>query len=242
MRVILCRASCRYTGRINSAELSLGDVCILLRDGADGDGSMLVFDRKVGVNPRNWMPAGSELTTEQWRGQAEERQGLMVIEHHSRGERLEVYIEKLTLDARAPAELQTVLAKLGSESQFSELLSNDLELISDGLILLGREWRTEVGMVDILALDPDGRAVAIETKRRRATIGDAYQLRRYLNELPRDRSLTKLGVKRRLPPLGVLVAPSFARGVTEWIDDEKRASHRISWRRVSFDQLMDRQT
>ena len=38
--------------------------------------------------------------------------------------------------------------------------------IEAGMTLVAREWRTDIGPVDLLCRDADGRAVAVEVKRR----------------------------------------------------------------------------
>lgn len=221
MRIIVGRASARYTGRI-SAELTLGDVVILIRDPAlGGDGSLLLFDRAKGIPPRNWMPAGSEIT---------EADGVIVAEHPGRGERLEIYLESVESDFSAPAQLQTTLAKLDTEEAFSDLLASNLEMVDEGIELVGREYRTAVGPVDIMAREAEGgRPVVVEVKRRRSSISDAYQLRRYLN------CVAESGEFGRREPRGILVAPHLARGAKEFLDGQKD----LTFVRLDFEQVLE---
>ena len=53
------------------------------------------------------------------------------------------------------------------------------------MVLVRREHRTEIGPVDLLCRDADGRAVAVEIKRR-GEIDGVEQLARYLEFLDRD--------------------------------------------------------
>ena len=54
-----------------------------------------------------------------------------------------------------------------------------------GLVLVRREYPTDIGPVDLLCRDADGRAVAVEVKRR-GEIDGVEQLTRYVERLDRD--------------------------------------------------------
>src|SRR3546814_17688607 len=56
------------------------------------------------------------------------------------------------------------------------------------MVLVRREHRTEIGPVDLLCRDSEGRAVAVEIKRQGGIEG-VEQLARYLEFLERDPSL-----------------------------------------------------
>src|SRR5918997_616103 len=76
----------------------------------------------------------------------------------------------------------------GVEAHLQELLAADPCRILDGLVLVRREHQTDIGPVDLLCRDADGRAVAIEIKRR-GEIDGVEQLARYLEFLERDPNL-----------------------------------------------------
>ena len=59
-------------------------------------------------------------------------------------------------------------------------------------MLVRREYRTDIGPVDLLCRDADGRAVAIEIKRR-GEIDGVEQLARYLEFLERDPACARCG-------------------------------------------------
>jgi RecB family endonuclease NucS len=219
MIVILARASARYQGRID-AELSLGDVCILIRDiESGGDGSVLIHDMQMGIPPRNWMPAGSSMQV---------TEGGYVFEHEKRGEKLEVWVETIYASQSHYSQLTSKLAKLGAEREFSDRLALQVQLLGD-LVLVAREWRTPCGPVDLLCQDVNECPVAIEVKRRAIDPNAVWQMRRYLHAIGEDPAW------KDQVPRGILVAPSLqkaAQRLIEQFDD-------LEFIRVTFDQLKE---
>ena len=95
--------------------------------------------------------------------------------------------------------------------------------IEDGLILVRREYPTDIGPVDLLCRDPSGAVVAIEVKRR-GEIDGVEQLARYIERLDRDSMLK--------PVRGVFVAQVIkpqARVLAE--------SRGLRWVEVNYDEL-----
>jgi len=89
--------------------------------------------------------------------------------------------------------------------------------------LVRREHPTDIGPIDLLCRDAEGRAVAVEVKRR-GEIDGVEQLTRYLERLNRDPMLR--------PVRGVLVAQVVkpqARVLAE--------SRGIDWVEVDYDEL-----
>ncbi|MEB3035340.1 endonuclease NucS, partial [[Mycobacterium] nativiensis] len=77
------------------------------------------------------------------------------------------------------------LVKDGVEAQLQALLAEHVELLGEGYSLVRREYMTAIGPVDLLCRDENGRAVAVEIKRR-GEIDGVEQLTRYLELLNRD--------------------------------------------------------
>jgi len=77
------------------------------------------------------------------------------------------------------------LQKDGVEAHLQVLLAANPSVIADGLRLVRREYPTDIGPVDLLCRDIDGRVVAVEIKRR-GEIDGVEQLTRYLDYLNRD--------------------------------------------------------
>ncbi len=73
-------------------------------------------------------------------------------------------------------------------------------MIGDDLVLVRREYPTDIGPIDLLCRDGSGATVAIEVKRR-GEIDGVEQLTRYIARLERDPGLR--------PVRGVFVAQSI---------------------------------
>ena len=71
------------------------------------------------------------------------------------------------------------------EAHLQELLAANPEVLAAGLQLIRREYPTDIGPVDLLCRDKDGRVVAVEIKRR-GEIDGVEQLARYVERLDRD--------------------------------------------------------
>ncbi|MFT8593849.1 MAG: endonuclease NucS [Bifidobacterium sp.] len=77
------------------------------------------------------------------------------------------------------------LVKDGVEDHLQRYLSEQIERIGEGARLVRREYPTAIGPVDIMAIDGNGRHVAIEIKRH-GGIDGVEQLTRYCTLLNRD--------------------------------------------------------
>jgi RecB family endonuclease NucS len=99
------------------------------------------------------------------------------------------------------------------EAHLQELLAGRPEALEDGLVLIKREYPTDIGPVDLLCRDAEGRVVAVEIKRR-GEIEGVEQLVRYLERLDRDSRLRPvrgiLAAQQIKPQARVLAA---ARGI-----------------------------
>lgn len=226
MQAKLVRASARYSGRI-SAELSLGDVVLLLRPQDEGgDGACLVFSSTRGVTARNWMPSGSRIARTDYGYD---------ITHDARGERLQIFIERVYGEIGHVPALEGELTKLGAESEMADLLAAQLHVLGPRLVLVAREHATPAGPVDIWCAEMSSkieggvRPVLVETKRVRCTPSDVYQLRRYLDAVDRTPRWEHLAAHAR----GILAAPVLAKKARAHVD----ADPRITFVRVSYDQL-----
>lgn len=213
MRVIFARCIVRYTGRID-AELELGDRLIVRKD----DGALIIHATS-GLLPKNWMPAGSTFTQEP---------GLIRVEYPRRDERLEIYLIQVHHDSEHIGELNGRLVKLGSEREFSDLLATQLDRVDPTLTMVGREYRTSVGPIDLMTVDRDGHPVVIEVKRARAVgVEVAYQLLRYLHAVAHDPRW------EGREPRGILVAPGLSRPLTAAL-----AEHQVRFVRLSYEKLI----
>jgi RecB family endonuclease NucS len=184
MRLVIARCSVDYSGRLST---HLPSAVRLLMVKADG--SVLVHADGGGYKPLNWMSAPCTLAVEGdlWR-----------VSNRS-GETMTITVEEVLHDSSHPLGLDPGLVKDGVEKQLQALLAERCHVLRPGLVLLRREYPTDIGPVDLLCRDDTGGYVAVEIKRR-GEIDGVEQLSRYLERL----QLGLEGVR------GVFAALSFA--------------------------------
>jgi RecB family endonuclease NucS len=208
MRLVIARCSVDYEGRL-SAHLPLATRLLLIK----ADGCISIHSDGGAYKPLNWMVAPNVLREEPDRW----------IVTNRKGETLTIAIHEILLDSTHELGDDPGLQKDGVEARLQELLALDCGAIGAGLRLVRREHPTDIGPVDLLCRDADGRAVAIEVKRR-GEIDGVEQLTRYLERLNRDPMLR--------PVRGILVAQVVkpqARVLAE--------SRGIGWVEVDYDEL-----
>jgi len=183
MRLVIARCSVDYVGRL-SARLEPAVRLIIVK----ADGSVLVHADAGGYKPLNWMSAPCTLV--------EDERGWRVT--NRAGEAMTIAIDEVLEDWRYSLGSDPGLVKDGVEKHLQALLADHCHVLGVGWSLVGREYPTDIGPVDLLCRDEAGGYVAVEVKRR-AEIDGVEQLRRYLERLERQ-----LG-----PVSGVLAAQEF---------------------------------
>ena len=182
MRLVIARCSVDYTGRLN-AHLPLATRVLMHK----ADGSLLIHSDGGSYKPLNWMSPPCRLdivevsaelaeagVTETWK-----------VSHAKTGDALTVHIYEIVHDSKHDLGIDPGLIKDGVESDLQRLLSEQVDLISEGAKLVRREYPTAIGPVDLLVREASGMPVAVEVKRR-AEIDGVEQLSRYLDLLGRD--------------------------------------------------------
>ena len=170
MRLVIARCSVDYVGRL-TAHLPMATRLLLVK--ADGSVSVHADDRAY--KPLNWMSPPCTLR---------EEPGRWTVTNRS-GERLLIDVAEILHDSFHDLGVDPGLRKDGVEAHLQELLAEHIETLGPGFRLVRREYPTAIGPVDILARDAQGRAVAVEIKRR-GEIDGVEQLTRYLELLNRD--------------------------------------------------------
>lgn len=208
MRLVIARCSVDYSGRL---EAHLPSALRLLMVKADG--CVAIHADGGAYKPLNWMNAPNTLVTDDrtW------------VVTNAKGETLTIHLEEVISDTVVELGPDPGLRKDGVEAHLQELLAADPSRIAPGLRLVRREYPTDIGPVDLLCRDHEGRPVAVEIKRR-GEIDGVEQLTRYLDRLGNDTRLR--GVR------GILVAQVVrpqARVLAE--------SRGIDWVEVDYDEL-----
>ena len=193
MRLVIARCTVDYEGRL-SAHLPEAVRLIMVK----ADGCVAIHADGGAYKPLNWMNSPNTLV---------EGDGEWTV-RNSRGEQLAITLHDVLSDSDHPMGVDPGLVKDGVEAHLQELLAADPSQVASGLELIRREHPTDIGPVDLLCRDPDGRTVAIEVKRR-GEIDGVEQLSRYLDFLNRDpmlRPVSGLLVAQEIRPQARLLA------------------------------------
>ena len=170
MRLVVARCSATYEGRLSS---TLSSAVRLLMVKADG---CVAIHADVGAyKPLNWMNAPNTLVEE----------GDRWVVTNQRGEVLTIELEEVLEDVTHELDTARGLTLDGVERELQLLLAEHPSHLEPGLSCVQREFRTDLGPVDLLCRDADGTAVAVEVKRI-GEIDGVEQLTRYLERLERD--------------------------------------------------------
>ena len=177
MRVVIARCTVDYDGRLTA---HLPEAVRLLMVKADG--CVAVHADGGAYKPLNWMNAPNTLSVDE---STDDDATEIWHVRSPKGEQLTITIHEVIDELDHKMGVDPGLVKDGVEAHLQELLAADPTTIDEGLRLVRREFPTDIGPVDLLCRDADGKAVAIEVKRR-GEIDGVEQLTRYLDFLNRD--------------------------------------------------------
>ena len=170
MRLVIARCTVEYEGRL-SAHLPEAVRLIMVK----ADGCVAVHADGGAFKPLNWMNAPNTLLelADRWEVA------------NAKGERLIIDLHEVMFDHQVALGADPGLRKDGVEAHLQELLADKPWVLEEGLMLLRREYPTDLGPVDIMCSDVNGTLVAIEVKRR-GEIDGVEQLARYVERLMLD--------------------------------------------------------
>ncbi len=170
MRLLVARCSATYEGRLSSTLTSAVRLVMVKADGC------VAIHADVGAyKPLNWMNAPNTLVDE----------GARWVVTNPKGELLTIELEEVFEDVTYDLDTDRGLTLDGVERELQLLLADHPSHLEAGLLCVQREFRTDLGPVDLLCRDADGGAVAVEIKRI-GEIDGVEQLSRYLERLQRD--------------------------------------------------------
>jgi RecB family endonuclease NucS len=187
VRVLVARCAIGYSGRLTT-RLASGDRILIFKE----DGSVCVHGPK-GFKPINYMAGPTVL---------EETDGLITVRRPATGEVLLIEVEHVITDETHALEDVAVLEREGRELELHALLERAPDLIEEGLEVIERERATDVGPVDLLCRDADGRYVLVEVKRVKAVAAAVEQVVRYREQIAKDAAFAAARA--------LVVAPDFA--------------------------------
>ncbi|HXH95870.1 MAG TPA: endonuclease NucS [Gaiellaceae bacterium] len=171
MRLLVARCEIRYSGRLHAVLPEAVRLLIL-----KADGSVLVHDDAGGYKPLNWMTAPTFVADEGDR---------LVVTKPKTDDALEIRLAEVLSDVTHDMGESAALQKDGVERDLQEELAAAPDALGEDLVLVRREWQTEIGPVDLMCTDAAGGWVAVEIKRI-GTIEAVEQLTRYLEFIRRD--------------------------------------------------------
>lgn len=182
VRLIVARCSVTYEGRL-AARLAEATRLLVLK----ADGSLAIHSDARAYKPLNWMspPCTIRVTD------------TAIVAENPKGERLVVELLEIFHDHAMELGDDPGLEKDGDEAELQALIEMRVQALRDDLTLVRREYPTDIGPIDFLCRDGDGRAVAVEVKRI-GEIAGVDQLIRYQERLDLDTRLA--------PTLGMFVA------------------------------------
>lgn len=184
VRLVVAVCSVTYEGRLGAR---LAPACRLVM--LKRDGSIAIHSDARAYKPLNWMSPPCTVRDD----------GEVIVAVNSKGEQLTVELHEVMHDVELELEDggDPGLEKDGVEAELQELIAARVHALRDGLTLVRREYPTDIGPVDLLCRDAEGRAVVVEVKRV-GEIAGVEQLLRYQERLDRD--------SRLAPTIGVLAA------------------------------------
>jgi hypothetical protein len=180
------------------------------------DGSVSIHSDGGAYKPLNWMTPPCQLRTapDEW------------VVTNAKGETLRIAIAEIHSDESHDLGVDPGLSKDGVEAHLQELLAANPEVLVAGLQLIRREHPTDIGPVDLLCRDKDGRVVAVEIKRR-GEIDGVEQLARYVERLDRDgrlRPVRGILAAQQIKPQAQVLAESRGIECVEVDYDELRGA------------------
>ena len=170
MRLMIARCTVDYEGRL-AAHLPEAVRLIMVK----ADGCVSIHADGGAYKPLNWMNAPNTILELENRWEVA----------NSRGERLIIDLLEIVSDQQTALGPDPGLQKDGVEAHLQELLADKPWVLEDGMVLLRREYPTDLGPVDLMCTDINGTLVAIEVKRR-GEIDGVEQLARYVERLALD--------------------------------------------------------
>jgi RecB family endonuclease NucS len=198
---LYARCEVKYDGRAYSV-LEEGNYLILYK----GDGSLQIHG-STKIQPRNYQGAKSIL----------EQRGHLLISRN-RKETITIIIHKVInityLQFWSEAEISI---KRTEQELVQKIFDNWGDYIDGEFEVIEKEYPTKYGPVDLIGLGKEIVAI-VEVKRRKATVSDCTQLRRYIEAVEAPHVT------------GYLAAPQIGDNAAKYLEE-----HGCGWIRVEFD-------
>ncbi|OKY77749.1 MAG: RecB family endonuclease NucS [Candidatus Methanohalarchaeum thermophilum] len=189
-----------YEGRASSY-LAPGDRLTIVKP----DGTLIVHKREK-REPVNWQPPKS-------RNKVDISNENLVLTSRRRKpkEKLEITYEKIFSISSLLPEDEKEIQLNRSEEEMGDLIIEKPWIIEKGFKIIEREKETDLGYIDIFGKDKNQNRVIIELKRKKISLSDISQLKRYQKSLKKDYNNLR----------GVIVGPSISKKAENLLKEEK---------------------
>lgn len=164
----------------------------------------------IDIPARNYMGAGSSL----------EIKGNMLLFVHKK-EILKIKVnEILWYQPMSNWSENKVQLKRTEQELVNKLFSNWGNYIDGEFEIIEREYPTEYGPVDLVGIETNKTYHVVEAKRRRGTVADCTQLKKYLEAITTSTNLVK----------GYLASPQISDNAAKYLE-----KHGHKWIQIDFD-------
>ena len=150
MRLLVARCAVEYRGRLG-ARLAPATRLILFK----ADGSIAIHSDAKAYKPLNWMNPPCTI----------DEDDRVITARTPKGETLRIELFEVLHDTTVALGDDPGLEKDGVEAELQELIAARVQALRDDFTLVRREYPTDIGPIDLLCRDGEGRAVAVEIKR-----------------------------------------------------------------------------
>lgn len=194
-----------YDGRAYST-LDQGRYLVIYK----ADGSLLIHGADL-CKPRNYQQAGSKISFEDG-----------ILTSVNKKEKIIISVAKIVdyspLDDWSDSKIKISRTE---KDLVNKIFDNWVDYFEEDFYLIQEEYRTEHGPIDILGISESGVYHVIEVKRKKGTISNGTQLKRYVDVL-RDE-----GKEVR----GYLACPEIGDNALKYLH-----KHEFEWLKITFDQ------
>jgi RecB family endonuclease NucS len=208
VRLLVARCSVTYDGRLG-AYLAPAVRLVLCK----ADGSIAIHSDAKAYKPLNWMSPPCTIAEDE----------ATIVARTPKGETLTIELHEVLHDTAIELGDDAGLVKDGVEAELQQLIAARVAALRADLTLVRREFPTDIGPVDLLCRDGDGRAVVVEVKRV-GEIAGVDQLLRYQERLDRDPQFA--------PTVGMFVAQQIKPQAKVYAE-----SKGVAWIEIDLDRL-----
>ncbi len=176
MRIIIADCEIDYEGRASSS-LSSGERIILIKN----DNTILIHTEN-NFKPINYMPKSDLI---EFRPNIVDFNTISAIRKRPH-ETITVYIKKMLHDIKIVLKDEEDFLLKGSEKDLQEYLYDNPSKIHPQFRMIGKEYQTAAGSVDLFGINEQERYTVIEIKRVKGSLASVSQLKRYHDTLSQE--------------------------------------------------------